>query len=1133
MAVDLSVADSYTARCPRCATMFQARLWRIIDLDARPVLAADLKDGTLQRSFCPACIGPGVERVGAIAIVATGPEGRARMNVVFDAETAGEATAALDRRFTARCAASGIDPATIPNAGSSFVDTMAEVENALLDHHDMSLRAEHPARIKPALDIVFATDCEARRTMLLANLDLVRPATISALAAGPDGDPELPRFRVRPILALLTAATRHGIDTAIARCVADDRWMQRLRSMPDGLAEAFFAGLPNDPQTVSDLERSSAAAEGFLARHPDFHDDLLPRLAIALGGAWTDLARTAGDPARRHAITWFERVLAALGTTPRLQLDAHLGLAACHDQLFGGDPLANGREALYHAEAAAAVAADLSDEDLAFAQTELGIALTRTRVGDPFVNRALAREALALALAPGAASGTRLFATYNTALTWLEESSGDIAKKIRIGMVMLDAIAAEAGDLFDAAQQENFHQSRGGALLRRGNLTDSVDDFAAAADAFLTALAFARQLGRDGAWLLYLHTAAEAEQLLRGAMATPATDLLTTLDAIQQTYHAATAPDFFTETERLRARLLEHRPPPGSPADAALVALRAVVAAQPGGVALADAWRLATAEERRGPPGLAAAAAAFALAADAAEAQMATSATRSRLDEEIGDTAAVYAALVRTRAALAEAGTGDGFDVLAAMERGRARDLLDALGHRHLPAPAGVPSELVAAEAELRAALANEPADSVAALIADRTRAMSQREALRRRLAEVHGAIGATGEPGTAYVALRHPRPPDADSLRHLVAALPHGDAILAFWLTPAGTTAVLARPGTPPEVLTLDFTEADADAVIAALHAQAATPQINTLTTSALWRDAGTHLLAPLPLTGVRRLTIVPHGRLHNLPLHALPVTADEPLIAALETVTIPSLGILRDLLATTRAPADTSASVLCCAQGPVERASFTAEATAVAARLGTTATIDARRADLLGAGTAADILHITCHGRFDDDDPLAAGLAFADGEVSVADLVATRLSASLVCLAACETGLLGIAAGDRLAGLRRALLLAGAGASVTTLWNIWSEPTRFWVEQFYAVLVTPDGSFAPLSSAHQAATLATRRRHPHPVHWAPFILSGRGTVFTDLADRSSPGQATAGACKAGGIVPVLPARKRRQSFD
>jgi CHAT domain-containing protein len=1099
MTADLSVADSYAARCRLCATAFEARIWRIVDLDARPVLEADLKDGSLQRSFCPVCIGPGVERLGAIAIVATGSDGRSRTYFVFEPETAQEALAALDRRFSDHCTECGVDPATILVGGSGLADSMAEI-GVFLDRGGISLRGMHVERLKPALDLVFATDCEARRAILMANPDLVRPATIGALAAMPDLDPKLSRVQVRPILALLTAASRHGIDAAIARCVADDRWLQRLRSLPGPIAEAYYACLPDNPQTIAQLEFSAANAETFLADNPQLQDDLLPHLAMALGGAWSNLGVTAGDPARRHAIYWFERVLASATVTPRMQVDALLGLSACRDQLLGGDPLENSRLALQHAEAAADLAADQSDEDMALAQTDLGIARMNQRTGDPFVNSALAREAFTLAQAPGAAPVTRWLATYNAALSWIEEGSGDIVEKIAIGIAMLESIEEEAGNLFNTAQQQNFYQSLGAARLRHGGLIDSLADFSAAADAFATALDLARREGRDGARLLFLHTAAEAEQLIRGATARPATELLATLDAIQRTYDAATAPGFFIETERLRALLLERCPPPGTPDNAALLARRSIVAAQHNGVELVDAWRLATAEERRGPPGLVAAAAAFALAADAAEGQMSTSSTLARLDEEIADTTAIYFGLVRTQAALACAGKDNGFDVLASMERGRARDLLDALGRRNLPAPAGVPPALVAEEAELRSALELEPVDTISASFGDKDRKMSQREGLRNRLGQLHEVIAAASDAGAAYVALRRPLPPDADALRRLVAALPEHDGILAFWLAPAGTIAVLARPGTPPLVLALDFTEAEANAVLTTLHAQVATPQADTLTTSPLWRAAGARLLAPFAaaFSACRRLTIVPHGRLHNLPLHALPFAADEPLIAKLETVTIPSLGIMRDLMAATRPHGTLTASVLCSAKNPAERASFTAEATNVAALLGTSAIEDARRADLLGVGTTANILHIVCHGRFDDENPLAAALALADGLVSVEDLVTTRLRASLVCLAACETGLLGIASGDRLAGLRRALLLAGAGATVTTLWNIWSEPTRFWVEHFYRALVNADGSFAPLSFAHQAATLATRRRHPHPLHWAPFVLSGHDRLQT-----------------------------------
>ena len=124
------------------------------------------------------------------------------------------------------------------------------------------------------------------------------------------------------------------------------------------------------------------------------------------------------------------------------------------------------------------------------------------------------------------------------------------------------------------------------------------------------------------------------------------------------------------------------------------------------------------------------------------------------------------------------------------------------------------------------------------------------------------------------------------------------------------------------------------------------------------------------------------------------------------------------------------------------------------VASLIGPAATEEALRRSVDGG---VDVLHLATHGTFNPYDPMASALFLADPSGQQADrLTATELfenplSANLVVLSACETGLGRAEAGDDFLGLARSFYLGGAVSVVNSLWPVEDAPTQLYMEAFH----------------------------------------------------------------------------------
>ena len=146
------------------------------------------------------------------------------------------------------------------------------------------------------------------------------------------------------------------------------------------------------------------------------------------------------------------------------------------------------------------------------------------------------------------------------------------------------------------------------------------------------------------------------------------------------------------------------------------------------------------------------------------------------------------------------------------------------------------------------------------------------------------------------------------------------------------------------------------------------------------------------------------------------------------------------------------------------------------------------------------AALIHFATHGVPDERRPDLAGLVLTpqgeaeDGFLQVHEIFNLKLSADLVVLSACETGLGRQVSGEGLLSLTRGFLYAGAPSVVVSLWRVSDQrSTPDLMERFYRGLDRGGDRAGDKSEALRQAKLGViRNGQAHPYYWAPFVLIG-----------------------------------------
>jgi tetratricopeptide (TPR) repeat protein len=149
------------------------------------------------------------------------------------------------------------------------------------------------------------------------------------------------------------------------------------------------------------------------------------------------------------------------------------------------------------------------------------------------------------------------------------------------------------------------------------------------------------------------------------------------------------------------------------------------------------------------------------------------------------------------------------------------------------------------------------------------------------------------------------------------------------------------------------------------------------------------------------------------------------------------------------------------------------------------------------------AGLIHLATHGfayssdaRARDSFVALAADSANDGLLTVGEILdddRVRLTADLVVLSACQTGLGDLKDAEGTIGLPRAFLAKGARSVLVSLWSVSDDATRLLMERFYTHWL--DDADAPTKAmALQRAAVDVRKTEgfEHPRYWAAFQLIG-----------------------------------------
>jgi CHAT domain-containing protein len=153
------------------------------------------------------------------------------------------------------------------------------------------------------------------------------------------------------------------------------------------------------------------------------------------------------------------------------------------------------------------------------------------------------------------------------------------------------------------------------------------------------------------------------------------------------------------------------------------------------------------------------------------------------------------------------------------------------------------------------------------------------------------------------------------------------------------------------------------------------------------------------------------------------------------------------------------------------------------------------ATQSALVAALGEANLIHFSCHGVYDDRNPLFSALLLApnaanpDGRLEAHEIFGLKLNTSLVMLSACETGLARVTGGDEVIGLARSLIFAGTPSLIASLWTVDDLATAITVKRFYRYLKSGMSKAAALREAQR---FVRDNHNRHPAYWASFGLTG-----------------------------------------
>ncbi len=140
--------------------------------------------------------------------------------------------------------------------------------------------------------------------------------------------------------------------------------------------------------------------------------------------------------------------------------------------------------------------------------------------------------------------------------------------------------------------------------------------------------------------------------------------------------------------------------------------------------------------------------------------------------------------------------------------------------------------------------------------------------------------------------------------------------------------------------------------------------------------------------------------------------------------------------------------------------------------------------------------LLHLATHSSLDHQTPDNSFLAFhGDGathNLYLPEVYGLSLSADLVTLSACQTGVGRLRRGEGLISMARAFAYAGAKSIVASLWSIDDEQSNKIMQLFYRELVAGKAKDRALANSKLAYLDEAPHARAHPYYWAALTTIG-----------------------------------------
>ncbi len=144
---------------------------------------------------------------------------------------------------------------------------------------------------------------------------------------------------------------------------------------------------------------------------------------------------------------------------------------------------------------------------------------------------------------------------------------------------------------------------------------------------------------------------------------------------------------------------------------------------------------------------------------------------------------------------------------------------------------------------------------------------------------------------------------------------------------------------------------------------------------------------------------------------------------------------------------------------------------------------------------GDGVFLVHLATHGIFDPEDPMKSAIILSDGtkasHLTAAHIYENPISADLIVLSACDTGVGQTVSGDDFLGLARSLYIGGASTVLNSLWPISDANTAQFMKYFHQS--AQNGNVA---RAWLAARNKLRDSGVKPADYGAFILGGAANI-------------------------------------